>query len=55
MKDREEAKEFVEGLIFYLHQEGDFKNMEILLQTLTRLKMNGNVNLQLTNLVINFI
>ena len=52
IKDRDKAKEFVESLIFYLHEKRDFKNMEILLQTLTRLKANGNVSLQLTNLVV---
>ena len=55
IKDRDKAKEFVESLIFYLHEKRDFKNMEVLVQTLTGLKLNGNVNLQLTNLVVNFI
>ncbi len=54
IKDRNKAVEFVENLIFFLHEKKDFKNMEILLETLTRLKANGNVNLQLTNLIINF-
>ncbi|MDP1710188.1 MAG: hypothetical protein Q8L28_01095 [bacterium] len=52
MRERDKAKEFIEGLIFYLHEKHDLKNMEILLQTLTRLKLNGNVSLQLTNLVV---
>lgn len=52
MKEREEAKKFIESLIFFLHQKKDFKNMEVLIQTLTRLKMNGNVSLQLTNLIV---
>lgn len=55
MKERDEAKIFVESLIFFLHHMKNFKNMEILLQTRTCLKSNGNVNLQLTNLVINFV
>ncbi len=54
LKDRDKAIEFVESLIFYLHEKGNFDNMEILLKTLTRLKANGNVNLQLTNLSFNF-
>jgi len=55
MKERDKAIEFVENLIFFLHEKNDFKNMEILLKTLTRLKANGNVNLHLTNLVINYV
>ncbi|HTK03520.1 MAG TPA: hypothetical protein VL401_02000 [Alphaproteobacteria bacterium] len=54
MKERNKAIEFVESLIYFLHDKGKFDNMEILLKTLTRLKANGNVNLQLTNLSINF-
>ena len=54
MKERDKAIEFVESLIYFLHEKSNFDNMEILLKTLTRLKANGNVNLQLTNLSINF-
>lgn len=54
IRDRNEAKKFVESLIHYLHTEGEFTNMDILLKTLTRLNANGNVNLQLSNLAINF-
>jgi DNA polymerase III delta prime subunit len=50
--DRIKAIEFIEGLIFFLHDKGDLTNMEILIKTLTRLKNNGNVSLQLTNLVV---
>lgn len=53
MKDRGKAIEFIESLIFFLHNKGDLKNMEILLKTRTCLKANGNVNLHLTNLTIN--
>lgn len=54
IKDRKDAIKFVEDLIYYLHQEKNFTNMELLLKTLTRLRANGNVNLQLSNLGINY-
>jgi DNA polymerase-3 subunit delta' len=54
IKDREEAREFVESLIFFLHKKKEFKNMEVLLKTLSGLNANGNVNLQLTNLVTKY-
>lgn len=54
IKDREEAIEFIESLIFFLHEKKDFKNMEMLIKTLSRLNANGNVNLHLSNLAINF-
>lgn len=52
IKDRNQAISFVEDLIFYLHREKIFTNMNTLIKTLSGLKANGNVNLQLTNLVI---
>lgn len=61
IKDRNEASEFVEKLLGALHgsihkpdnnYQGLAKNVEIATQTLIRLKANGNVNLQLTNLAI---
>ncbi len=54
IKDRNEAIESIESLIFYLHEKKEFTNMELLLKTLTGLKANGNVNLQMSNLVINY-
>lgn len=54
IKDRGEAIKLVKDLINYLHQEKDFKNMELLLKTHTRLNASGNVNLQLSNLAINY-
>lgn len=51
---RNEAIEFVKSLVIYLHEKGELKNMEVLLETLTRLKANGNINLQLTNLAIKY-
>lgn len=53
IKDRADAIKLVTDLIYYLHKEKDFTNMELLLETLTRLNANGNVNLQLSNLAIN--
>ena len=54
IKERAEAISFIEDLIFYLHNKKDFTNLEILVETLTRLKANANVNLQLTYLAINY-
>lgn len=54
IKDRNEAINFIESLIFFLHKKKDLKNMEILLKTRTCLKANGNVNLHLLNLVTQY-
>jgi hypothetical protein len=54
IRDRDKACGFVESLIFFLHDKKDLGNMELLIKTLTRLKANGNVNLQLTNLAIKY-
>lgn len=62
IKGREEAKTFVTNLIESLHDnlhraESNFKNqaddLELLQKTLNNLEANGNVTLQLANLVIN--
>lgn len=63
IKGREEAKAFVQEVIFYLHgelmksdnKEKITKNLEILTRTLNNLKANGNVNLQLANMAINLV
>lgn len=61
IKDRSKAIEFVENMVFFLHsqlQGGVVKYesqgglLEASTKTLSRLKANGNVNLQLSNLVI---
>ena len=52
IKDRGEAIEFVENLIYIDHANQDFKNQENYLNTLRNLKANGNVSLQLLNLVV---
>jgi len=63
IKGREAAIEFAENLVNFLHSglhENGVKymsqigNIEIATETLTRLKGNGNVNLQLTNLVTKY-
>lgn len=64
IKDRGEAKKLVQGLINQLHFnllnnpkniKQTAKNLEISVKTLNNLKANGNVNLQLSNLVINLV
>ncbi|KKU04160.1 MAG: hypothetical protein UX88_C0001G0004 [Candidatus Woesebacteria bacterium GW2011_GWC2_47_16] len=63
IKDREAATEFVSALSLGLHEllrqgEGDYRalarGLTASLLTRERLKANGNVTLQLTNLVISF-
>jgi DNA polymerase III delta prime subunit len=54
IRDRTEAIDFIESLIFFLHEKRELTNMEILLKTRTCLKANGNVNLHLTNLVSHY-
>lgn len=62
IKDREKAIELAENTVNLLHSKlhgkevkysVTAKNIEAAAETLTRLKGNGNVNLQLTNMVIN--
>lgn len=62
IKDREKAIELAENTVYLLHSKlhsdqvkysVTAKNIEEATKTLTRLKGNGNVNLQLTNLSIN--
>lgn len=52
IKDRGEAIKFVEDLLYIDHSKKDFKNMENYLNTIQNLKLNGNVSLQMTNLVV---
>ncbi|MFZ3301737.1 MAG: hypothetical protein WA152_03430 [Microgenomates group bacterium] len=51
IKDRDEAIKFVEDLLFLDKEKKEYKNMENYLNTLKNLKLNGNVSLQMTNLV----
>jgi DNA polymerase-3 subunit delta' len=64
IRDRGEAINFVQELIFYLHDllkkakenYGNLaENLKNLSRTLTYLKANGNVNLQLTRMVVNLV
>jgi hypothetical protein len=64
IKDREKAIELAESLVNFLHSRlhkntvkysVQAKNIEVAQKTLSGLKANGNVNLQLSNMVINLI
>ena len=64
IKDRARAIELIENLINFLHNElhsngVDYqktaKNIETASQTLKNLRANGNVSLQLTNLVVSLV
>ena len=64
IKDRDKAIELAESLVNFLHSSlhknelkysVQAKNLEIASKTLSGLKANGNVNLQLSNLVANLI
>lgn len=52
IKEREGAVEFVEDLIFFEREQNNFSNMENYLKTLKNLKANGNISLQLTNMLV---
>jgi DNA polymerase-3 subunit delta' len=52
IKDRDEAIKFIEDLLITDHQNKVFENMENYLKTIRSLKLNGNVSLQLANLVV---
>jgi len=63
IKDRREAQVFVQNLIEVSHfnllnsvknRSKTAMNLEILIKTLNNLKLNGNVGLQLANMVISF-
>lgn len=52
IKDRAEAIKFVENLVYFDRENGNYQNMENYLKTLSNLKKNGNVSLQLTNMLV---
>lgn len=52
IKDRDQAIEFINQLIYQDKQKEDFKNMENYLITLKNLKLNGNVSLQMASLIV---
>jgi len=54
IRDRNKATIFIESLIFCLKEKREMKNMELLIKTLARIKANGNVTLQLANLVSHY-
>lgn len=51
IKEREEALNLVKSLIFIDKENNYYKNFEDYLICLTNLKANGNISLQLTNLI----
>ena len=64
IKSREEAENFVSDIIYHLHSQivtrrhkglSFAQNAEIVNLTLNYLKANGNVQLQLTNMIINLV
>ncbi|KKR41627.1 MAG: polymerase III, delta prime subunit protein [Microgenomates group bacterium GW2011_GWC1_41_20] len=64
IKDRARAIEFAENMVNFMHRslhenglkyDVGLKNIDLALKTLSRLKGNGNVNLQLSNFVINYL
>lgn len=52
IKDRDEAIKFIENLLLIDHENKNFDHMENYLNTIRALKLNGNVSLQLINLVV---
>lgn len=63
IKDRNKAIEFAENMVNFMHgslHENEVKygigveDIRLAIKTLSRLKANGNVNLQLSNFVINY-
>ena len=52
IKKRTDAITFVENLIYYEKGNKNYTNLESYLNTLKNLKLNGNVSLQLTNLLV---
>lgn len=64
IKDRDKATEFAENLVKYVHSQihsgkGDYpnlsKNAQVSTNALIKIKANGNISLQLTNLVISLV
>lgn len=64
IKDRKIAIEFAENTVSFMHSslhekvikyDLNIENIKLALKTLSRLKANGNVSLQLSNFVINYL
>lgn len=51
IKDKQTAIKFVEDLIFFERERENYQNMEIYLLAYRNLKANGNINLQLSNMI----
>src|SRR3989344_6201026 len=52
IKEREDAIKFIEDLIYFEKSNDNYLNIENYLKTLLNLKLNGNVSLQMTNLLV---
>jgi DNA polymerase III subunit delta' len=52
LKLRDDAIEFLNDLIYYTSGVHNFQFSDIFLKTLKNIKMNGNISLQLTNLIV---
>lgn len=55
VRDRPTAVKFVEDLIFFERERKNYKNMENYLTAYRNLKANGNINLQLSNVVVSLV
>lgn len=51
LKDRDDAIHFVEDLILVERENKNYQHIDVYLQTLKNLKQNGNIGLQVLNLV----
>lgn len=52
IKDRGDAIKFIEDLIYFEYQNGNLNRMDNYLNTIKNIKLNGNIGLQLLNLVV---
>ena len=52
IKDRQEAIDFLNSLIFEAKEKKLYQKLEVIIDTLMRISKNGNLSLQLTNLLV---
>ena len=52
IKDRQEAIDFLNSLIFEAKEKKLYQKLEVIIDTLMRVSKNGNLSLQLTNLLV---
>ena len=52
VKDRQEAIDFLNSLVFEAKEKKFYQKLEIIMSTLIRVSKNGNLSLQLTNLLV---